>query len=98
MKSWSMIILLAFLTFTALPGIAAVFGWKLTSTNVMVNEEEPHSHSTFVLSEKTLPETLNVYDYLKLFEPSFEERSFVPTDDSFHLSPLLTVFSPPPEA
>ncbi|MDQ1159717.1 hypothetical protein QE422_000085 [Chryseobacterium sp. SORGH_AS 447] len=99
MKLWSIVTLVFFLNFTALPGMAAVFGWDLTRTNVVINEEEPHSHPTsFIVYEKALPKTLDVFDYLKFFEPSNEEKSFVPLDDSFHLSPLLTLFSPPPEA
>jgi hypothetical protein len=99
MKIWSIITLLFFLNFTALPSIAAVFGWDLSRTNIVINEEEPHSNSTsFTVYEKTLPKTLNVYDFLKFFEPSIEGKSFVLIDDSFHLSPLLTIFSPPPEA
>lgn len=99
MKLWSIITLVFFLNFTALPGMAAVFGWDLCRTNVVINEEEPHSHpASFIVYEKTLPKTLNVFDYLKFFEPSSQEKSFVLIDDSFHLSPLLTLFSPPPEA
>lgn len=73
MKLWSIVTLLFFLNFTALPGIAAVFGWDLTRTNVIINEEEPHSHSSaFTVYEKTLPKTLDVFDYLKFYEPSQE--------------------------
>jgi hypothetical protein len=99
MKFWSIITLLIFLNFTALPGMAAVFGWELQRTNVIINEEEPHSHPTsLIVYEKTLPKTLDVFDYLKFFEPDLQGKSFVLIDDSFHLSPLLTIFSPPPEA
>jgi len=99
MKFWSIITLLIFLNFTALPGMAAVFGWDLQRTNVIINEEEPHSHPTsLIVYEKTLPKTLDVFDYLKFFEPAIQGKSFVLIDDSFHLSPLLTIFSPPPEA
>ncbi|WP_294200540.1 hypothetical protein [uncultured Chryseobacterium sp.] len=99
MKLWSIITLVFFLNFTALPGMAAVFGWDLTRTNVVISEEEPHSHpSSFIVYEKTLPKPLDVFDYLKFFEHSSEVKSFVLIDDSFHLSPLLTLFSPPPEA
>ena len=98
MKFWSIITLMVFLNFTALPSIAAVAGWDLLQTNVIVNEEEPHSHSSsFVVYEKALPKALDVYDYLKFFEPDLEGRSFVLIDDSFHLSPFITIFSPPPE-
>lgn len=99
MKFWSIITLLIFLNFTALPGVAAVAGWDIARTNVIVNEEEPHSNPTsFIVYEKTLPKTLDVFDYLKFFEPDLQGKSFVLIDDSFHLSPLLTIFSPPPEA
>lgn len=99
MKFWSIITLLFVLNFTALPSIAAIVGWKIPTTNVIVNEEETHSHySSFTVYEKTLPKTLNVHDFLKFFEPDLERKSFVLTDDSFHLSPFLTIFSPPPEA
>lgn len=99
MKFWSIIVLTFFLNFTALPSIAAVFGWELQRTNIIINEEEPHSHPTsFTVYEKTLPKTLNVFDYVKFFEPDLSGRSFVLVDDDFHMSPLLTIFSPPPEA
>jgi hypothetical protein len=99
MKFWSIIVLTIFLNFTALPGIAAVAGWDILQTNTIINEEEPHSHpSSFTVYEKTLPKTLDVFDYLKFFEPDPKGRSFVLIDDHFHLSPLLTIFSPPPEA
>ncbi|WP_312389456.1 hypothetical protein [Chryseobacterium sp.] len=99
MKFWSIITLLFVLNFTALPSIAAVFGWKIIRTNIIVNEEEPHSHATsFVVYEKTLPKTLSVFDYVKFTEPDLTHRSFILIDDDFHLSPLLSIFSPPPEA
>ncbi|WP_419869078.1 hypothetical protein [Chryseobacterium sp. CT-SW4] len=98
MKFWSIITLVVFLNFTALPSIAAILGWDILQTNIIINEEEPHSHtSSLAVYEKTLPKTLDVYDYLKFFEPDLEGRSFVLVDDSFHLSPFLTIFSPPPE-
>lgn len=99
MKLWSIITLMIFLNFTALPSIAAIAGWDLLSNNVIVNEEEPHSpYSSFSVYEKTLPKPLDVYDYLRFSEPVLESGSFLLIDDSFHLSPLLTLFSPPPEA
>ncbi|CAD7804135.1 hypothetical protein CHRY9390_01180 [Chryseobacterium aquaeductus] len=100
MKFWSVITLMIVLNFTALPSIAAMADWDIMRTNVIVNEEETHSHysSLFSVYEKTLPKTLDVYDYLKFFEPDIEGRSFTMVDDSFHLSPFLSIFSPPPEA
>lgn len=99
MKFWSTITLLFFLNFTALPCIAAIFGWELQRMNIVINEEEPHSqYSSLSVYEKTIPKTLTVYDYLKFFEPDLSGQSFNLIDDDFHLSPLLTIFSPPPEA
>lgn len=99
MKYWSIIVLTFFLNFTALPSIAAVLGWELQRTNIILNEEEPHSHaSSFIVYEKTLPKTLDVFDYLKFSEPDFQGESFILINDDFHLAPLLTIFSPPPEA
>lgn len=100
MKLWSIITLMVFFNFTALPSIAAIADWKIMRTNVIVNEEETHSHysSLFSVYEKTLPKTLDVYDFLKFFEPDLEGSSFTLIDDDFHLSPLLRIFSPPPEA
>ncbi|EJL72163.1 hypothetical protein [Chryseobacterium populi] len=99
MKFRGIITLLFFLNFTALPSIAVVFGWDILRTNVIVNEEEgSHSSPTsFIVYEKMLPKTLEVFDYVKFFGPDFKGRSFVLIDDSFHLSPLLTLFYPPPE-
>nr|WP_315030658.1 hypothetical protein [uncultured Chryseobacterium sp.] len=99
MKFWGIIVLMFFLNFTALPSIAAIAGWSIQRTNIIINEEEPHSHaSSFIVYEKTLPKPLDVFDYLKFSEPDFQGMSFVLVDDSFHLAPLLTIFSPPPEA
>jgi len=98
MKFWSVITLLFVLNFTALPSIAAICGWKLQVTNVILNEEETHSNYSFTVYEKTLPKTLNAHDFLRFFEPDLKHKSFIPTDDSSHRSPLLTIFSPPPEA
>lgn len=99
MKFWSIVTLMCFLNFTALPGIAAVMDWKIPRTDVMVNEKEPHSNPTsLIVYEKMLPKTLEVFDYLRFFEPNSKGQAFVLVDDVFHLSPLLTIFSPPPES
>ena len=100
MKFWSVITLMIVLNFTALPSIAALADWDIMTTNVIVNEEETHSHysSLFSVYEKTLPKTLDVYDYLKFFEPDLEGKSFTLIDDNFRLSPLMRICSPPPEA
>ena len=97
MKFLSIITLAVFLNFMALPSLATLFNWDLATTNVVISEEETH-HAPLVINEKSLPRTLNVHDFLKFFESDLQSRSFVLADDSIHLSPFLTIFSPPPEA
>ena len=97
MKLWSIITLTVFLNFMALPSIATFFEWDLPTTNMVISEEETQ-HTPLVMSEKTIPDTLNVHDFLKFFESNQANRSFNCGDDSVHLSPFLSIFSPPPEA
>lgn len=99
MKYWSIITLTIFLNFTVLPGIAAMFGWELPRTNVVINEEETqHSNTTFVIYEKTIPKTLNIHDFLKFFEPDTHKKISDNWESLLYLSPSLSNFSPPPEA
>jgi hypothetical protein len=97
MKYWSIIILTIFLNFTALPGIAALCGWEIPRTNVIVNEEETHANS-LVLYEKTIPKTLNIHDFLKFYESVPQKNTAVNRKSNIYFSPFLSIFSPPPEA
>lgn len=97
MKYWSIITLMVFLNFTALPGIAAVFGWELPRTNVVINEEEQHSTNTIVIYEKTIPKTLNIHDFIKFFESDPNKKRIFNWEPKLYFSPLLSTFSPPPE-
>jgi hypothetical protein len=97
MKYWSIIILAIFLNFTALPGVAALFGWELPRTNVIVNEEETHSNA-FVLYEKTIPKTMDIYDFLKFHEAVPQKKTTPNWEANIYFSPFLSIFSPPPEA
>ena len=82
---------MVFLNFTALPGIAAVFGWELPRTNVVINEEEQHSTNTIVIYEKTIPKTLNIHDFIKFFEsdPNKKRISAGRQNYTFHLFSVL---------
>ncbi len=80
----------------ALPSIAALADYELPQTNVIISEEE--CHTSTVMYEKTIPDTLNVHDFIKFFETKKERMAYISSDDSFRLKPLLTIFSPPPEA
>ena len=95
MKFWSIITLAVFLNFMALPSMATIFEWDLPTTNVVISEEETQ-HAPLVINEKNLPKTFNVHDFLKCFGTDLHVKSFVMIDDSVHLSPFLTIFSPPP--
>lgn len=95
MRIWSLITLAIFLNFMALPSMAVTLGWDITVSTVMVSEEETQ-HGPLVLHEKTIPNTLNINDFLK-FGTDLLSKSFHLADDSVHLSPFLSIFSPPPE-
>lgn len=98
MKYWSIITLTVFLNFTALPGIAAIFGWELPRTNVVINEEEPHSGSMVINFEKTIPKTLDIHDFLKFCEMPTYKKITVSRGSALYFPPALSIFSPPPEA
>lgn len=96
-KIWNILVLIAFVNFMAAPTVALVFGVELPQTNAMISEEETHS-SSFTFAEKTLPNTLNVHDFLKFFETDNSKKAFLIANDHLAMSPYLLIFSPPPEA
>ena len=99
MKYLSIITLTIFLNFTALPGIAAMFGWDLPRTNVVVSEEEhSHSNNTIVIYEKTIPKTMDIHDFLKFYEADTHKKITVNWESKLYFPPSLSIFSPPPEA
>lgn len=91
-------VLIIFVNFTALPCIAEVFNFDIPQTNMIVSEEENHSSTSLIVYEKTIPKTLNVHDFIKFFESNSYRKAFVLQDENIHLSPYLSIFSPPPEA
>ncbi|SHK28086.1 hypothetical protein [Epilithonimonas mollis] len=98
MKYWSIITLTIFLNFTALPGLAAMFGWELPRTNVLVSEEEQHSNNTIIIYEKTIPKTMDIHDFLKFYETDTHRNITVNWESTLYFPPSLSIFSPPPEA
>lgn len=96
MKFWSILTFMVFLNFTALPSIAALLDWELPRTNVILNEEEPHSN-IFVVYEKAIPKPLDINEFLKFYETKVPENLFTQKKDLTYLSPHLKIFSPPPE-
>ena len=97
-KFWNILVLAIFVNFIALPSIASVIGFDLPQTNVIISEEETHSSFSFIVYEKAIPKTLNVHDFIKFFETDSKNNLFNLKDDNVHLSPYLSIFSPPPEA
>ena len=85
-----------FVNFTALPGIAAVFGFEIPQTNVVVSEEENHAGIS-ALYEKALPRILNVHDFIKFDCLQKTSKKVFADHDRGHLSVFLSIFSPPPE-
>ncbi|AYO58944.1 hypothetical protein CO230_10890 [Chryseobacterium sp. 6424] len=81
----------------AAPTVALAFGVELPQTNMMISEEETHN-SPITFSEKTLPATLNVHDFLKFFQSSGNQKAFLSADEHLAASPYSSVISPPPEA
>ena len=97
MKFFSIITLMVFLNFTALPGIAALMGWELPKTNVIINEEEQHANNTIVIYEKTIPKTLDIHEFIKFFELDHHNVINVNWETIPYIPPHLSIFSPPPE-
>lgn len=99
MKYLSILILGIFLNFTALPSLAALFGWELPRTNVVISEEEhSHSNNTIVIYEKTIPKTMDIHDFLKFCEADTHNKIAVSWESTLYFPPSLSIFSPPPEA
>lgn len=80
----------------AAPTIALVFDVELPQTNVIVSEEETHT-SSVTFSEKTIPQTLNVHDFLKFSHSATTAKAFLSADENLASSPYQNVISPPPE-
>ena len=89
--------MLIFFNFLALPSVAAVFGFEIPQTNVTVSEEETHTAAS-ALFEKVLPRTLSIYDFLNFTDISAGNDNVLYGAEDIHLSPFLSIFSPPPEA
>lgn len=75
-----------------------VFGVDLPQTNISISGEEEEQHAPVQISpEKVLPKVLCVIDFLSnhgMYQPTNGHFEFL---NSTPISPLLSVFSPPPE-
>lgn len=96
MKYLSILVLVIFVNFTALPGLVVVFDWDLPALNTNVTEEEVKNNIAN-FNEKLPPKPYNLGDILNVLDFNHTEISFIIKDDSIHLSPYISIFSPPPE-
>lgn len=96
-KFWNIMVMLVFVNFFTLPSIAVVFGFDLPTAINVVAEEESHTTSATVF-EKIIPKTISIYDFLDFTHAQSRLLSIVAHDEQIHLSPYLSIFSPPPEA
>jgi len=92
----NILVLAVFVNFMVLPTIAGLMDIEIPQTAIVMSEEENHSSSASFF-EKTIPNQLNVHDFLKFFSAAIFRKLHFITDDNFHLSPYLSIFSPPPE-
>lgn len=97
MKYWSIFILAIFLNFTALPSLAFLFDWELPTLSTNITEEELKSNFAS-FNEKIPPKPFNFHDFLTGLKTFKTINTFILKDDSIHLSPYISIFSPPPEA
>lgn len=99
MKYLSVIFLVIFLNFTALPGIAMLFDWEflpeLYKNNISEEEEVKHDFTSF--NEKLPPKPYNFKDFIEIFQTDTAENRFLIKNDSIRLSPHISILSPPPE-
>ncbi|MGX9985147.1 hypothetical protein [Chryseobacterium sp. POL2] len=95
MKYLSILVLAIFMNFTALPSMAAIFGWDLPTTNVSIAEEEVKTGSSS-FNEKVTSNPLSIHDFVKFFESDLQNKSFDLINDGASISPYIPIFSPPP--
>lgn len=68
----------------------------IPQNNMIVSEEE-NLNSSVISYEKVLPKTFNIHDFIKFFEPTFNEKIRSFKKDRNYVEPHLSVVSPPPE-
>lgn len=94
MKYISLIVFAIFFNFTALPSLAVICDWDFPKSTITVAEEEVKTSSSF--NEKVTENPLSIHDFLKFFESNFENKAFDFVAVTGHISPFISIFSPPP--
>ncbi|MDY3317159.1 hypothetical protein PG637_06585 [Riemerella anatipestifer] len=98
MRFKSILLLMIFLNFMALPSIAKVFGEDISSVTFTISEEETSSGEASLFSEKMISEAMSLQGFSSLSSYEYISQVFVSIDDVAYLSPFLSVHYTPPEA
>ncbi len=96
MRFLSILILAVFINFTALPGIAVIFDWEIPALTSNITEEEVKNNLAS-FNEKIPPQPFNFNDFFTGLKAFKTKNTFIHKNDSIHLSPYISIFSPPPE-
>ncbi|AQY21711.1 hypothetical protein [Riemerella anatipestifer] len=98
MRFKSILLLMIFLNFMALPSIAKMFGEDISIVTFTISEEETQFGETISFSEKMISEVMSLQDFSLLSSYKYASRVFISSDDAALLSPFLSVHYTPPEA
>ena len=98
MKYLSVFFLVIYMSTTVFPSVGKVFDLDVPEIATSAGDEKESEEASFNFTDFIPSESLlflqnNNRKFISQKAISFEE-----TDDSIHLSPYLTIFSPPPEA
>lgn len=93
----NILVLILFLNFLALPSLAGFLDMDLPQTNTTVSEEEIHHGSYADFSEKTLPKTIDIKDFIGLWTTLSVSSVFISLDEKIFHNPFYFILSPPPE-
>ena len=86
-----------FVNFTVLPSLAMMCDWDISTLNNNISEEEVKNNIAN-FNEKFPPSPYKVNDYIQQrIISKGKKTNFAQNDVSIHLSPFISIFSPPPE-
>lgn len=97
MKYLSIFAVVIFINFTALPSLAVLFDWDIPTLSNNISEEEVKDNIAN-FNEKLPPAPYRINDYF-LQSTNLVDRKpiYIERRISIHLSPYISIFSPPPE-
>lgn len=96
MKYLSILTLVVFINFTALPSLAVIFDWEIPTLNTDISEEEV-CNNLVNFNEKLPPRPYHLEYILQEIELALRNPQYTDRGTSIHLNPYISIFSPPPE-